>query len=169
MSDLVFLGPSDAVSRRAPDVRDLAWMRNGDRFELAVDVVVPEERQKRLKQGNYAGARYEVSVGLSRDSEELAILAETFWLTTDDGNSVLPAQREMFPAPPVPPTTIIRQRAPRGWKKVVNKVEESGNDYFSSETSGWHNLFGSGLRNPRWPTCPRTRRSFRWRRGSRSS
>lgn len=160
MSDLVFLGPSDAVSRRAPDVRDLAWMRSGDRFELAVDVTVPEERRKRLKQGNYAGARYEVSVGLSRDSQALAILGETFWLTTHEGNSTVPMQRDLFPAPPAPPPTIIRQRAPRGWKKVVNKVEESGNDYFSSETSGWHNLFRLGPQKSALANLPEDETKF---------
>ena len=135
-------------------------MRSGDRFELAVDVVVPEERRNQLKQGNYTGARYELSVGLSRDSEELAILAETFWLTTDDENSASPVQREMFPAPPAPPTTIIRQRAPRGWKKVVNKVEGSGNDYFSSETSGWHNLFRLGPQKSALANLPEDETKF---------
>lgn len=144
MSDLVFFGPTEAISRRAPDVRDLVWMRGGDRFELAVDVAVPEERRKRLKQESYTGARYELSVGLSRDSGELAILAETFWLTTGNGSGALPVQRDLFPAPPPPPATIVHQRAPRGWKKVVTKVEESGNDYFSAEASGWNNLFRLG-------------------------
>jgi hypothetical protein len=36
------------------------------------------------------------------------------------------------------------RRAPDGWKKIVNKVAESGNDYFSSETSNWNNLFRLG-------------------------
>jgi hypothetical protein len=36
------------------------------------------------------------------------------------------------------------RRAPDGWKKIVNRVAESGNDYFSSETSNWNNLFRLG-------------------------
>jgi hypothetical protein len=36
------------------------------------------------------------------------------------------------------------RRGPDGWRKIVNKVAESGNDYFSSETSNWNNLFRLG-------------------------
>jgi predicted ATPase len=108
MADLVYLGPAEAVSRRAPDVRDLTWMRRGDHFELAVEVALPEERRERLKQGSYTGARYEVSVGLSRATDELAILAETFWLMTDNGMaSAAPVHRTLFPQPPSPPASIL--------------------------------------------------------------
>jgi len=82
MSDVVYFGPWEAVSRRAPDARDLVWMRSGDWFELAVDVVVPIDRRQRLKQHNYGGARYELAVGLTHETEQLAILSEAFWLTT---------------------------------------------------------------------------------------
>jgi predicted ATPase len=148
MSDLLFYGPMEALTRRAPDVRDLVWMRHGERFELAIDVVIPKDRQRRLPQGTYTGARYELSLGLSKKRREFMLLAETFWLTAN--GTAAPAaqvQRSFFPQLDPPPRTIIHpagKRAPRGWKKVVNKVGESGNDYFSSETSGWNNLFRLG-------------------------
>jgi predicted ATPase len=164
MSDLVFEGLSEAVSRRAPDVRDLVWMRQGDHFEIAVDVRVPEDRRQRLKQGSYTGARYELNVGLSRESGGLAILAETFWLTSDEGApNGTPIQKTLFPEPPAPPETIIRpagRRAPRGWRKVVNKVGESGNDYFSSETSGWNNLFRLGPQKSALANLPEDETKF---------
>jgi len=164
MSDLVFLGPSEAVSRRAPDVRDLSWMRQGSRFELAVEVVLSKERRKRLKNGSYSGARYELSVGLVRQAGELAILGETFWLTTQDQiPSGVGSQRTLFPQPPPSPDTIIHPagtKAPRGWKKVVNKVAESGNDYFSSETSGWNNLFRLGPQKSALANLPEDETKF---------
>jgi predicted ATPase len=165
MSDLVFYGPQEAVSRRgAPTVRDLVWMRDGNRFELAVDVIVPEERRARLKQGEHTGARYEVSFGLTAESEELAILSETFWLTTGpSGNSFEGAQRSLFPQPPSPPETIVHpagRRAPGGWRKVVTKVGESGNDYFSSETSGWNNLFRLGPQKSALANLPEDETKF---------
>jgi len=148
MSDVVFFGPADAVSRRVPDVRDLVWMRQGERFELAVEVALPADRRKRLEEGGYARARYELGVGLSQESGELALLAETFWLISGNGERAdAPVQRDLFPEPPAAPPTIINppgRKGPRGWKKVVNRVAESGNDYFSSETSGWNNLFRLG-------------------------
>lgn len=148
MSDLVFHDPHYAISKRAPDVRDLVWMRGGNRFELAVHVSLPKERKERFGQLPYNGARYELSVGLSPKTDEFEILAEAFWLTPE---ALEPAdqhvRRSLFPQPPSPPKTIVHpagSRAPRGWRKVVNKVAESENDYFSSETSGWHNLFRLG-------------------------
>jgi hypothetical protein len=53
----------------------------------------------------------------------------------------------LFPFPEDPPESIVvapGTKAPKGWKKIVNKVTESGNDYFQSETSGWNNLFRLG-------------------------
>jgi len=164
MSDLVFLGPSDAVFRRAPNVRDLVWMRQGDRFELAVEVKLTKDRQERLKNGSYTGARYELSVGLNKETEELGILMETFWLTTgSEGFSRVAYQRSLFPESPQVPETIVHRagkKAPRGWKKVVNKVAESGNDYFSSETSGWHNLFRLGPQKSALANLPEDETKF---------
>jgi predicted ATPase len=164
MSDLVFLDPSEAVSRRAPDLRDPVWMRQGDRFELAVDVVLPQTRRDRLKNAGYSGARYEISVGLSPETKELGILVETFWLTTEqEGPASVTTQRMLFPQPPAPPDTIVHPagtRAPRAWKKVVNKVAESGNDYFSSETSGWNNLFRLGPQKSALANLPEDETKF---------
>ena len=164
MSDLVFFGPAEALSNRVvPDVRDLVWLRRGESFELAVDVHLPPERRQRLKQGSYTGARYEVSIGVSREPRESAILSEAFWLTTNDPDADKSFQRELFPQPPQPPNTIIHtsgQRAPRGWKRVVNKVPGSGNDYFSAETSGWHNLFRLGPQKSALANLPEDETKF---------
>jgi predicted ATPase len=161
VSDLVFYGPAEAVSSRAPDVRDLVWMREGGRFELAVDVVIPQDRRERLKNGDYSAARYELSVGLSSKDEELGILAETFWLTSEP--EATPVQRTLFPQPPKAPATIVHpagRKAPRGWKKVVTKIAESGNDYFSSETSGWNNLFRLGPQKSALANLPEDETKF---------
>lgn len=164
MSDLVFLGPSEAVSRRAPDVRDVVWMRRGNGFELALDVVLPKARLSRLKNVGYTGARYEISVGLNPHTKELGIIAETFWLTTEqEGTASVSTQRTLFPDPSPAPETIVhppRGKAPRGWKKVVNKVGESGNDYFSSETSGWNNLFRLGPQKSALANLPEDETKF---------
>jgi predicted ATPase len=164
MSDLVFYGPAKALFDRAPDVRDLVWLRKGESFELAVNVHLPPDRRERLKQNSYTGARYEVSIRVSPEPEESAILSESFWLTTTrDSDIEAHTQRELFPQPPQPPRTIIHasgQRAPRGWKRVVNKVPGSGNDYFSSETSGWNNLFRLGPQKSALANLPEDETKF---------
>lgn len=164
IADLVALGPAEAVAKRAPDVRDLIWMRQGDRLELSLEIALPEDRRKRLKNGAYASARYELGVGLNSESAELSLLAETFWLVEDgQGQSAIPVQRDLFPLPPKPPATIVvpsGKKGPPGWKKVVNKVAESGNDYFSSETSGWHNLFRLGPQKSALANLPEDETKF---------
>jgi hypothetical protein len=51
----------------------------------------------------------------------------------------------LFPEIGAAPETILPGRkAPKGWKRIENKVAESGNDYFSSETSNWDNQFRLG-------------------------
>ena len=166
ISDVVYFGPYEAIASRseAEDLRDLVWMRQGDRFELAVEVDLPEDRRKKLKNGSYTRARYEISIGSDGKTEAPAILVETFWLAGEEArSSETPAQRVLFPEPPSPPATIVVPaggRAPKGWKKIVNKVAESGNDYFSSETSGWNNLFRLGPQKSALANLPEDETKF---------
>ncbi len=60
-------GVARAVADRAPDVRDLVWMRQGDSFELAVEAAIPGSLQSH-KNGSYRRLRYEVRVGLHPDT-----------------------------------------------------------------------------------------------------
>lgn len=115
VADVVALGPAEAVYTRAVDVRDLVWMRQGDRLELAVEMALPEDRRNRLKNGDYTGARYELAVGLSGETGELAVLAETFWLTQHrEERSEASPQRSLFPHPPEAPETIVLPAGKRG-------------------------------------------------------
>ena len=164
VADVVALGPADAVRKRVPRVRDLVWMRERGRLELAVEMSLPENRSRRPKNGGYSGARYELAVGLSDETGELGLLVETFWLTsTRNSRPEAGFQRQLFPQPPEAPGTIVipaGKRAPVGWKKVVNKVAESGNDYFSSETSGWSNLFRLGPQKSALANLPEDETKF---------
>jgi predicted ATPase len=56
-------GVAAAVASRAPDVRDLCWMRHGEAFELAVEAVIPEVLLTH-KNGSPTRVRYEVRVGI---------------------------------------------------------------------------------------------------------
>jgi hypothetical protein len=147
MSDLITLGPDGAVAKRVPDFRDLVWMRDRGHFEVAVEVRIPEDRREKFKNGGYGRARYELSLGIRNDDEQPTIVAETFWLIPSESKTAgIPKTRKLFPELASPPETILRRgrKGPDGWKKIVNKVADSGNDYFSSETSNWNNLFRLG-------------------------
>jgi predicted ATPase len=157
-------GVSAAVSNRAPDLRDLCWMRQTDAFELAVEAEIPERLRAR-KNGAYARARYEVRVGLSPETREISLLAETLWLKPETSAKDLgqDGQPRLFPVLLPPPPTIVtpaRQHTPSGWRRVLNKVAESGNDYFRSESTDWNNLFRLGPRRSALANLPEDEAKF---------
>jgi len=147
LGDLLRDGPEAAVLERASRIDDLVWNQKGKRFEIAVELDIPEEKQADATK--FGRCRYEVAVGTER-SGQLRMLAETLWLfpVLLNGQSLPQSrvQRSLFPVEPAPPETIFSGRAKgrRGWRAVVKKVEESGNDYFRSETGEWNNLFRFG-------------------------
>ncbi|HUU82761.1 MAG TPA: AAA family ATPase [Phycisphaerae bacterium] len=144
IGDLLEHGLTKAVHDRSADPRALTWMARSDRFELAVELIVPDELRARVAHGNHQRARYEVAVGLNGDGE-LAVLGENFWLKGGED----PRQEQqalLFPDPPAPPEHIVLpegRHSPRGWRKVVTKGAK-GTDYFMSETSKWNNPFRLG-------------------------
>lgn len=99
-------GVIGAVEARAPDIRDLIWMRRGDSFELAVEALVPAALH-RQKNGQAARLRYEVRVGTQAPSHEVNLLGETLWLRPELEEDETTA-RTFFPLPPMPPA---RRRA----------------------------------------------------------
>lgn len=135
------------IAPRAVSPQDLTWLRQGGGIEIAVTLELPDELIRKLG-GKYRFARYELAV---HTDGRLGFDHETLWLCPDlrSPQSVPQEsqQRLDFPEPKVGPTHVItpsKHRSPNGWRKVVSKVVESGNDYFRSETSDWNNLFRLG-------------------------
>lgn len=132
--------PRFGIPLRAPDGKHLTWMRRRDRFELAIEVAIPEERLARIKNGRPDVCRYEVAIDVAGP---LRISAETLWLKCEEPETS-PRQRTLFPEPPSAPETLVhppRRHTPTGWKKVVSRGEEPEKVMFLSETSGWNNPF----------------------------
>lgn len=160
MGDLLEHGLAKAVRDRSADPRDLTWMARSDRFELAVELTIPDQLRARLPHGNHQRARYEVAVGLNGEGE-LAVLGENFWLKS--GKEPRQEQQPLlFPDPPAPPEHIVlpeRKQSPRGWRKVVTKGAK-GTDYFMSETSKWNNPFRLGPQKPALASLPEDEQMF---------
>lgn len=132
--------PKFSIPHRAPDAKQLTWMRQRDTFELAIEVVIPSERRERIKNGNASLCRYEINVDVSGP---LRVISENLWLRPQDQASK-PVQKYLFPQSPKPPDSIVqarRRRTPAGWKKVVGRGDEPERVTFWSETSGWNNPF----------------------------
>ncbi len=141
------IGDTNGVPQRAADLSHLTWMRQGMRFELAIELAIPEVRLQKLVETKYSSVRYEVAVESRGESKEVALAAETLWLKPSDLVTSSATQRTLFPMPPESPDSLVHEpnkKTPRGWRKVVNKIAESGNDYFLAETSDWNNPFRLG-------------------------
>ncbi len=147
-----------AVSQRAPDVRDLCWMRESDVFELAVEASIPESLQHR-RNGHFARVRYEVQVGTHPGSGETGLLEEHLWLKPEAVSEGATGVQKSFPESRYS-DPIIRKKGPAGWRHVLQKKAESGNDYFRSETSGWNNLFRLGPRRSALANLPEDEERF---------
>jgi len=155
LGDLLRAGPAAAVigdsrlgvAPRASDPAHLCWMRKPGTFELAVELEIPEDRRP-TNNGKQTHARYEIAIDVGSENEPLRIAAESLWLIPKpEPVPTLSAQTMFFPSLHAVPETLIepKTRTNRtGWKRVVSKTAESGNDYFSAENSGWSAPFRLG-------------------------
>jgi len=149
------------ISPRAVDPADLTWLRQGGGVEITITLELPDELVKKTQGGRYRFARYELGI---RTDGRLGFDHETLWLCDDIGKTpdeLSSPQRTLFPAPYAAPEHVVHGgRTPTGWRKVVSKVVESGNDYFRSETSDWNNLFRLGAAKSALANLPEDEQKF---------
>ena len=140
---LVSEGLDAAVQERTNNFEDLLWNRQGEAFELAIEVRIPEARRQpknRVSKVTFDTVRYEVEVGLDPETREPGIRSERALLKTSSSSVSVP-RNGSFPSLRTPPKTIMTSRASRGERTVLLK-KRGGNDYFNSEVSselgkGW--------------------------------
>lgn len=147
LADLLRQGLPEAVRERSPDVRNLVWMEQTERFEVAVELTPPTAQRAGTVQ-NQTRARYEAALGHD-DRGELAILAENLWLleTTDE------------PTAASQPRASLLHTGKRG-RRVVSKEPASGKDLFSAETSEWSAPFRFGPRKLALASLPEDEERF---------
>jgi predicted ATPase len=135
LSDLLSKGLDHAITERATDIHDLFFFRQGECFELAVELQVPTDRATRLMpEHSYHVVRYEIAIGIAADTGEYHILDEQVILLRESSKTrEMGPERLLFPSPPEPPQTIMHAKAVgSGEKRTVRKVY-AGNDNFYSE------------------------------------
>jgi len=146
LGDLVEHGLTDAITSRAASIEDLFFRGEGDRFELAVELEIPEDRREMLptiavtnedkERPQYHYVRYEVSIGNDTSSNEYQIFDEQVLLQADLSNPAVNRTELLFPAPAEPPETIMhRGKAGKRQRRVIRKKYD-GNDNFYSELAG---------------------------------
>ena len=115
LGQLISDGIDTAISDRTEDFQDLVWGRAGDRFELAIEAIIPETLRVKLRKSNFDTIRYEVALGIDQNTHEGLILAEKALLKTSELSihkknkkraDLSDKGRTLFPMEVNPPDTI---------------------------------------------------------------
>lgn len=159
LGQLVSEGLDAAIQSRTENLQDLFWQREGNRFELAVEMLIPEAQRRLLQSPDFTVCRYEVGVGIDSTNGENSLFAEKLLLTAMEEES--PVQRQLFPQSlERPRNTILRRTPAKGVKTVINKVP-GGNDNFYDETGkGWDHAFKLGPRKSALANLPEDETKF---------
>lgn len=160
LGDLVSKGFEEAIQERSYNLIDLIWQKEGDHFELAIEMEIPKELLTMLPQKQkYDRCRYEISVGIDLTTKENSILSERVLLMfqSKEPTSI---QRVLFPQLVKPPETLMTRVPRKGVKTVINKVY-GGNDNFYDETGkGWDHAFKLGPRRSALANLPEDETKF---------
>jgi len=141
LQDLLRDGLQKAVQKRARSVRELVWQMGSDRFEIVVELRIPDNLRSSLKEEARI-IRYEVRIGTD-ERGSLTLLLENLWLIRENERTdhfVRDTQRTLFPEEPPSPVSIVkepRKRAPSGYRKVMSRTAD-GRMHVRSETSKWN-------------------------------
>ncbi len=144
LHDVLTESPVYAIERRSSHFKELVWNQTGDSFEIALEFLIPEDKNK-----NFHLARYEISLAEDKN-EGIVVKNENLFLIKEGAETRKeqrggPQQRTLFPLEPKPPEYIVapRKRTPPGWRKIISKSPQ-GNDYFRSETTDWNITYRFG-------------------------
>lgn len=163
LGDFLDKGLKDAIEERTRDFRDLLFAHEGNRFELAVEMGIPEEKKVLLPAERKFGAiRYEVAIGWAENESEVHILDEKVILRRSVSDSTV--QRALFPQPPAPPLSVMTQHTSQAQRRVVSKVY-GGNDNYNSEVherggKGWAPSIRLGPRKSALANLPADETNF---------
>lgn len=136
LGQMVSEGLQGAIEERTRNFQDLTWRRQGSEFELAVEAAIPAEFRGRLEDPKFDTVRYEVGVRWDAGIQEIGLSTErvSFKSAIEEEEP----QRDLFPSPLSPPSTILQKKNFKGARLVVHKVS-GGNDNFYAETGKSYN------------------------------
>ena len=97
LGDLLEKGLDEAITKRTSNVRDLFFGHQGDGFQLAVELQIPQDRLEKLPDDQqYHFVRYEVSIGINEELEETHILDEQVILQKEPSEKSDRPERLLF-------------------------------------------------------------------------
>lgn len=152
IADLVSNGVDYAITKRSQNYNDLTFGGNGGDIELAIEMEIPIEKRELLTESKFDRIRYEVRLGLTKDTREHAIHEERTLLLQSkfpsyNGNGTI---RIQFPEYAEQDQKLLNQTYKPQQYKLILKKQENGNDNFYPETresgGGWIPSFKLGIK-----------------------
>jgi hypothetical protein len=150
----------EAISARTERFEDLVWKRKGERFELAVELDIPDERKQLLANKAYNTVRYEIAVGVKDDAAGTSILAEKVLLKVVSKEGSMDEQRTLFPQTYILPDTILTPKGLKHTKTVVSKAHGGNDNYYPETEKGWFPSFKLGDRKSALRSLPEDESRF---------
>ncbi len=162
LSRFVSDGLDAAVTERTANFFDLLWQHEGNRFELAIEARIPEDRRKLLADQKYDTIRYELALAIDRDRSEIFIAAEKGCLKVP--HRPRPRQRSLFPEfSGPPPKTIVTPLKAKETRTLFNKMP-GGNDNYHADAHGkegrWAPSYKLGRRKSTLGNLPEDESNF---------
>lgn len=150
IKDVLIDNPHKAIENRASRFDELLWKQEGNKFEIAVELKIPNDIKEKLKSNDFSLVRYEICLQLD-DKKGVVVGGENLWLIkeglidTENSGRKKVKQLTLFPVEQEEPKYVVSPRkwTPAGWRKVISKSAQ-GNDYFKSETTDWNITYKFG-------------------------
>lgn len=107
LGDFVSDGLESAIHKRTSNFVDLVTRGEGTRFELAIELSIPEQ-ERRVLQGDqsFESVRYEIALGINEETGENHIFSENVLLISDQEETI--GQTELFPRSNRAPKSILQ-------------------------------------------------------------
>jgi predicted ATPase len=161
-------GLDGAITDRTQTLQDLLWARTGDKFELAIEAIIPDEITSNFSKGSYDRIRYEISIGYNQETKENAVLDEKVILKNSlNADEIIDTdiQRDLFPSPIRPPKTILTSSPVKTGERLIIKKSAIGRVTFYSETNktpnkGWMPSFRLGAKKTALGNLPEDEKNF---------
>jgi hypothetical protein len=135
-------------------------MGEGASFQLAVEAIIPEEVCKYLAEDkqNFQRVRYEIEIGLHRDSNEIGLNHETLWLK-DVGTSAEQVTRDLFPAHQLDRGSLTT-RTQKGQRVALTKMPGGNDNYYNHGRKSYNPSFRLGRGKSALANIPADTESF---------
>jgi predicted ATPase len=148
------------VAPRSTNFEKLLWMGQGTSFELAVEAAIPEEVKKKMsaERDRYSLVRYEVGIGVNKQTNEIGLDHETVWLSFPREHPS-GAQREFFPNTRDLPSTIFRKQG-KGLKASITKKPGGNDNYYTEGRNSYNPSFRLGPTKSALANLPADAESF---------